>query len=312
MTALLDFTQDQASRFGAQPLVAHHRLHESGLALSDDDLIALLDAYPRNNLQAFTMGQDYRRREDWKYVDASEASGKEIFAATLRGRLWLNLLRVDQADRAYGDLIHRLSGELKARCPGMGLDKINFATLLISSPRAIVYYHFDASHQSLWHLRGRKRIWLYPAGDERFVSPDVMEAIFAGTYEYDEEIPYSTDFDAHAAVFDLVPGDVATWPQNAPHRIVNEDSLNVSLSTGFDTEAANRRYVLYSANRFFRSRFGLPFRSTRETGVGAMAKSLAYRVCRRAGAVAPAPARRPYPRTRCVDANAEFGWRERD
>jgi quercetin dioxygenase-like cupin family protein len=37
-------------------------------------------------------------------------------------------------------------------------------------------------------------------------------------------------------VYQLEPGDVVSWPHNAPHRIENLDSLNVSLSTGFVTE----------------------------------------------------------------------------
>ncbi len=51
-----------------------------------------------------------------------------------------------------------------------------------------------------------------------------MEEIFAGTYDYDEEIPYSPDFDEHAAVFDLKPGEVVSRPPNAPHRVENLDT----------------------------------------------------------------------------------------
>lgn len=310
MDSLLDFTQADRQDFGRRPFVARHRLHHADL-FGDAELIELLDRYPRGNLQAFTMGTDHRRREDWKYVDASGATGADIFKATREGRLWLNLLRVDQVDARYGDLVARLRDELREQCPRLELLDINFATLLVSSPGAIVYYHFDASHQALWHLRGGKRIWLYPACDERFASREIMEAIFAGVYEYDEEIPYSPDLDAHAEVFDLEPGQVATWPQNAPHRVVNHDSVNVSLSTGFVTVAADQRHLLYSANRFFRTRFGLPCTSTRESGVGASAKRFAYRVCRRTGLAVAPPARRPYPRTLVLDAHAALGWRER-
>ncbi len=94
-----------------------------------------------------------------------------------------------------------------------------------------------------------------------------MEEIFAGTYDYDEEIPYSPDFDEHAAVFDLKPGEVVSRPPNAPHRVENLDTLNVSLSTGFVTEAADRRYLVYAAKHLFRRQFGLPTTSTRETGL---------------------------------------------
>jgi hypothetical protein len=146
----------------------------------------------------------------------------------------------------------------------------------------MVYYHFDANHQALWHLRTSKRIWLYPACDERFASRDIMEEIFAGTYDHDEEIPYSPEFDEHAVVYRLDPGDVVSWPQNAPHRIENLDTLDVSFSTGFVTDAADRRHLTYSANHLLRRRFGLPTVSTRETGLAASAKCAAYRLFPRA------------------------------
>jgi len=304
---LLRFGESDRSAFATRPLVSRHVMHELPL-WDDDELVALLDAYPRDRLQAFTMGTDPSRREEWRYVDASRASGREIFAAVSRGRLWLNLLRVDLADRRYGDMVRRLTRELQAECPAVGLLSINFATLLISSPGAIVYYHFDASHQALWHMSGSKRIWLYPACDPRFAPAEIMEDIFAGAYDYDEELPYSRDFDAHAQVFDLRSGDVVSWPQNAPHRIENLGTVNVSLSTGFITAAAERRSLIYAANRLLRRRFGLRVRSTGETGVVASAKCIAYRAVRRAGLVRQS-VDRAYPRTLVVDCGAPLGYR---
>src|SRR5262245_49868923 len=306
---LLDFSETQRSEFGFRALVARHRLHELDL-FRDQELISLFDNYPRANLQAFTMGTDRSRRDDWKYIDATKASGREILDAVVRGRLWLNLLRVDLADPRYADLLKRLRDELAQRCPRLGLLKINFGTLLVSSPQAMVYYHFDASHQALWHIRGSKRIWLYPACDDRFASQQIMEDIFSGTYDYDEEIPYSPEFDKDAAVFDLQPGDVASWPHNAPHRVENLGSLNVSLSTGFITEAAERRYLIYGANRLLRRNLGLPARSTRETGIAATAKCVVYRALLRAGFVRQ-PERRPYSSSFQLDPKAPLGYSQR-
>jgi hypothetical protein len=309
MTArLIELTDAERSEFSFRPLVSKHRLHELVLP-SDDELIALLDNYPRERLQAFTMGTDPCRRDDWHYVDASAASGEEIFAAVLRGRLWLNLLRVDLADDRYGEAIQQLTSELQEQCDNLGLRSIDFGTLLISSPGAMVYYHFDVTHQALWHLRGSKRIWLYPACDERFASREIMEEIFAGTYEFDEELPYAPEFDQDAVVYQLEPGDVVSWPQNAPHRIENLDSLNVSLSTGFDTDAADRRQIIYSANHLFRRRLGLPTVSTRETGPAASMKCFGYRVFRRAGWLPKSKAATPdYPKNLRIDPTAPLGY----
>jgi hypothetical protein len=71
---LIDLPDNERTEFSFQPLVSKHRIHELDLT-SDDELIALLDAYPRERLQAFTMGTDRCRRDDWHYVDASAASG---------------------------------------------------------------------------------------------------------------------------------------------------------------------------------------------------------------------------------------------
>jgi hypothetical protein len=305
---LIDLTEVERSEFAFRPLVSKHRIHELGLA-DDDELIALLDSYPRERLQAFTMGTDPRRRDDWHYVDASGASGEEIFAAVLRGRLWLNLLRVDLVDHRYGEAIRQLTRDLQEQCNRLGLRSIDFGTLLISSPGAMVYYHFDVTHQALWHLRGSKRIWLYPACDERFASRATMEEIFAGTYEFDEELPYAPEFDEEAVVYQIEPGCVVSWPHNAPHRIENLDSLNVSLSTGFETDAADRRQLIYSANHLFRRRFGLPTVSTRETGPAASIKCLGYRVFRRAGWLPKGNgATQNYPKNFRIDSTAPLGY----
>lgn len=300
---VLDFTETARAEFASRPLVSKHRIHQRDL-FSDVELIRLLDNYPRERLQAFTMGTDPLRRDDWRFVDVGALSGKDIFLAVLRGRLWLNLLRADLADRRYADVVQQLTTELREQCPRLGLLSINFGTLLISSPHAMVYYHLDSSHQALWHMRGSKRIWLYPACDDRFVSQEIMEEIFAGTYDYDEEIPYSPEFDQHAQVFDLHPGEVVSWPHNAPHRVENLGDLNVSFSTGFITEAAERRSRIYVANRLIRQRLGIRVRSTRETGLGAAAKCLVYRVSRRAGLLAKKPGRHEYPRTLRIDPGA--------
>jgi hypothetical protein len=124
-------------------------------------------------------------------------------------------------------------------------------------------------------------MWLYPAGDTRFVSQEMMEEIFGSAM--DEEVPYSPEFDNYADVFELGPGDLVWWAQNAPHRIVNGDSFNVSLSTRYHTAESEKRKLLYNANRFFRKTLGMRKLSVKEAGAGCAVKCLAYRLCRRVG-----------------------------
>jgi hypothetical protein len=275
---LIDWSNQRFDAFGLQPVVAHHGLDEHEF-FTDEILIDLLDRYPRNRLQAWTMGTDPCRREEWQPVDTTGVCGADLLAAVKTGRIWYNILRVDLFDPQYRAIIDQLYAEMARACPGFQpLSAVG--TLLLSSPGAQVYYHADGPPTTLFHVRGRKRMWLYPAGDTRFVSQEMMEDIFGSAM--DEEVPYSPEFDRHADVFDLGPGDMIWWAQNAPHRIENLDSFNVSLSTRYQTAESERRKVLYNANRFFRRRLGFKNLSVNETGTGAKMKTFVYRACRRA------------------------------
>ncbi len=264
--------------FGRRPLAATHNLHELDL-FTDAALIGLLDHFPRKNLHALTMGSDPARIEN-RLALHDGVSGAELLQAVKNGRLWLNVTRVDRADRRYRTLIDQLYMQLAQQVSGFMPD-FSQGTLLISSPHALVYYHADGPASVLWHIRGRKRVWVYPALDERYVKREHLEDIFAGVrHEY---LPYEHVFDRGAVVYDLEPGQWLAWPQNAPHRVTNLDSVNVSLSTEHFTRQSRQRARVYVANRFFRTRLGLRGLSAREEGPVAMMKTVVQRLARNAG-----------------------------
>ena len=275
---LIDWTNGRFNAEGQRPLPARHRMAEMDL-FTDDELIDLLDRYPRNRLQAWTMGTDPLRREDWAAVDTTGVSGKDLLAAVKSGRIWYNILRLDLFDGKYRAIVDQLYSEMAEASPGFKPISA-VGTLLLSSPNALVYYHADGPLTTLFHVRGYKRMWIYPL-EERFVSQHMLEEIFGSAM--DEEIPYSPEFDQSAVVFDLGPGDLVWWPQNWPHRIENLDSLNVSLSTRYGTDASEQRKLVYNANRFFRKKFGIKQLSTSESGLSSSAKCFTYRLCRRIG-----------------------------
>jgi len=299
---LAPWSKEEGEAFGTRPLATKHRLPELDL-FTDAALTELLEKYPRDRLQAFTMGTDPLEWTAWKPVDTTGVAGRLLFAAVQRGRLWLNLLQVHVVDRRYGDVLERLYADLSDQCPGFHPTK-KTATLLISSPTAMVYYHTDAEPNLLWHIRGRKRVWIYPAQDKDLISQRLMEDIFA--HVVDEEVPYRREFDQKAVMFDLMPGEVLSWPQNAPHRVVNLEGVNVSLSTIHETEESDRRKLVYCANRLFNRAYRIPTRSVAETGAVSRFKQFSYRVLRRMDLVT-APTRRAYITNLRVDQNAAIG-----
>ena len=291
----------QGLDFGRRPLLASHNLHQHEL-FSDAALIDLLDRFPRQHLYALTMGNDPTDTDGNRLAVHDGVSGAALLQAVKNGRLWLNITRVDRADAGYRALIDELYAQLAAQAPGFSPIDTQ-GTLLISSPHVLVYYHADGPASVLWHIRGRKRIWVYPALDERYMQREHLEDIFAGVrHEY---LPYNNTYDAAAVMFDLEPGQWATWPQNAPHRVTNLDSVNVSLSTEHFTRQSRARARVYTANRFFRTRLGVSNLSTREYGPAAVVKTLVHRVACKVG-LYPIQTKRHIPSLR-VDPLAPGG-----
>lgn len=292
---------DDALAFGSRLVVATHDLQRSVL-FTDAALVDLLDAHPRKNLHALTMGSDPTRPEDNRLALTEGVSGAELLRAVYSGRLWLNITRVTDSDLRYRALVDSLYEQIAADVPGF-VARSSQATLLVSSPGALVYYHADGPASVLWHIRGHKRVWVYPAGDSRYLEREDLEDIFVGArHEY---LPYQSVLDNGASVHDLAPGQWIAWAQNSPHRVTNLAGVNVSLSTEHFTDETRRRARVYAANRFLRTRLGWRDLSTREIGPAAMLKVLAHGLVRRVGLSRVPPKR--HLATMRVDAAAPGG-----
>jgi hypothetical protein len=281
---LENWTPEQAARMERNIFVAQHRLNQLEL-FSDDQLIDLLDRHPRRDLGINTMGTDPTHRKDWQEGRAGNLDSAELLEAARIGRIWLNVRRVMDHHPEYAALVEALYADLERTCPGLTTFN-HSANLLISSPGAQVYYHLDCPANMLWHVRGGKRVWAYPL-EAGLVSDETIEGVLCG--EKSEELDFRREWDALAVAHDLEPGEMITWPQHTPHRVVNTDGLNVSLSTEHMTPAAVRRNNVYMANRHFRRLLGGPWRRTETSGWRPAAKEFALRIARRLPLVAPAP-----------------------
>ncbi|MDZ4657035.1 MAG: hypothetical protein SH868_05585 [Bythopirellula sp.] len=297
---LENWTPDQAARMENAIFVAQHRLQDLEM-FRDEHLIDTLDRHPRQDLGINTMGTDPRLHHEWQEGRAGELTAEQLFEAVSRGKIWLNLRRVMDHHAEYADVVNRLYAELEATCPGLQTYNRS-ANLLISSPRAIVYYHLDCPVNMLWHIRGQKRVWAYPL-EAGIVSDETIEGVLCG--EKSEELEFQPEWDDLAVVYDLEPGEMVTWPQHTPHRVVNTHGVNVSLSTEHMTSRAARRNNVFLANRHFRQVFGGEFRSTELTGWAPALKEFALRAMRRVPKLAPAaPTGYKYPVTFEVDLDA--------
>lgn len=294
---------EYAERFGQESLHLEHTLHKSEL-FSDERLAKLIEKAERDhyhvNTRAGGVDGKKRRREG----EFGELTGMEILEAVKSGDIWINLRAPQLADSAYGDLLGDMYREFEARAPGLDTFKHGI-TILISSPNAYVPYHCDVPGQMLWQVRGRKRVWLYPAC-EPFLSQDAIEKLILGEF-HETDMAYDEAFDEKAEIIDLEPGYMLHWPLNYPHRVENYDCLNVSVTTEHYTKSIRTSYAVNYANGLLR-KTGLSSLEQQSSGIVAAAKTGLAGAVKFSGIRNKAS--KPYTIDFTVDPNAPHGVRD--
>ncbi|SED62798.1 Cupin-like domain-containing protein [Rhizobiales bacterium GAS191] len=269
-----DWTERHAELFGNQPIRLAHELHRSPL-FSREELARLIEVYPKQHYSLVHMGAKGERRF-WREGDIQGLSGEEVIAAIEAGRMWLNLRRVKDVDPRYADLVEAIFQEWSQRMPGFSSFN-HSAGILISSPKAQVYYHADLPGQALWQIIGSKRVYVYPP-TAPFLTPKHLEGIALFGVEVD--MPYEEWYDDHAVVLELEPGQMLHWPLNAPHRVENHDCLNVSMTLEYWSEDIRRSHIVTMGNAILRNRLGVTPKSRATSGPSFYAKAILQRALR--------------------------------
>ena len=262
-----NLSQEIANTWGQETAHLRHTLPQNSL-FSDDVLAGLIERMPQAISPINTMAGSGHDVSSWAYCDRSGLSGHEVLEAIKRGRLWINMQKLEEHDSRFESLLEEMYAELQASVPGFKPHRKSLG-ILISSPGAQVFYHADVPGQSLWQVRGEKQIHIYPP-NEPFLRPVDLENVIRGVTE--EEIRYDPTYDAHAEIYDLKAGDMLHWALNGPHRVTNGNCLNVSVTTEHWTAPIRRSYAMNYGNGVLRSELGWTPRSRATSGPAFWAK----------------------------------------
>lgn len=220
---------------------------------SDEALIHILDRYPEELFDINCYDFDAEGQVSLTTGTRGRADGRTVLSAIKAGRLWVNLRSCEEAHPGLWAEVQRALGQL---APDLGATTKGFrrarkmtGQLILSSPTTRVPFHFDAAGVVLFHLRGVKRVWVYP-NTEAFLPQDAMEEVIMRTTT--EELPYKRIMDGAAWRFDIVPGEALTWPLYAPHRVENQEGLCVSLSMDYQTWGSRITTGAHRANGVLR------------------------------------------------------------
>jgi len=278
---LKNWTEEHSVRFQKEIMPFQHNLKQTGL-FSDEALIALLNKHPSNMLDVCTMGNADCELYPNKFQtgDFRGVEGKILLDAAKAGKVWINVRRGMNIHPEYKAVLDEMYGGI-AEQTGNRAYNAN-GGILISSPIARVPYHFDKTETILWHVRGKKRMYLYPL-TEKFIPDRAYEATMLSDLE--DDLPYHSDFDKEATIVDFEEGQALSWPMNMPHRVDNK-TFCVSVTTEYSTRESGMKNAAMIANATLRHRFGIESSYTNAGPLNRQLKSVFGRVIRKAGLAA--------------------------
>lgn len=255
-----------------------HGLADTGL-FTDEALIALLEKHPAHLLDVNSMGDadhpEYPNK--FRTGDFRNIPGRVLLEAAKAGRIFINLRRAMNVHPEYKAVLDDMYGSIAAKT-GKKTYTPN-GGILISSPISQTPYHFDKTEVILWHIRGEKRIILYPR-TQKFIPDQAYES--AVTNLIDDDLPYDVSFDAEATFIDLEPGQALTWPLNSPHRVDNS-AFCVSVTTEYSTRESGMKNAAMITNATLRHKLGMDVSYDKDGKATRQIKSVFGRVLKKTG-----------------------------
>ena len=295
---LTNWSDDHSAKFQKSVMTFEHALAKTGL-FEDDALLDLLDRHPSHMLDVCTMGasDDPHYPNRFRTGDFRDASPQTLLDAAKAGKVWINARRAMNVHNDYRAVLGRMYGSL---ADATGNRTFNArGSILISSPVAKVPYHFDKTETILWHVRGQKTVYIWPV-EQRYIPDTAHESIL--TNLLDDDLPYTREFEPEATVVALQPGQAATWPLNAPHRVDNK-TFCVSVTTEYSTRESAMKNAAMMTNSALRRYLKINPLYENDGAVARRVKSLAGRVIRRTRLVPDTT--QPDMVTFKIDANAK-------
>jgi len=273
-----NWTDEHTKLFRKEIITVDHRLSECGL-FTDEALTVLLDKHPQDQLDVCTMSPEHPVYPNkFRTGDFRDCDGKTLIEAAKAGKIWINVRRAMNIHPEYKAVLDQMYGTI-AKITGEPTFNAR-GGILISSPAAQVPFHCDQTETILWHVRGKKRIYIYPP-TEAFLPDAAYQNII--TNDREDDVPYRAEMDKAARVFDLKPDEMISWRLNAPHRVDNQ-SYCVSVTTEYSTKESVFKNSVMFTNAVLKQKLGISSRWATASKPEKYVKSVAGHLLRKLGA----------------------------
>jgi hypothetical protein len=220
----------------------------------DNRLKRLLRTLPRDQVEIRAVqlfggeGGGYRRGELLEGADPVDT-----FERLAEQPNWILLHQSWIHDPEYAELMRQYVRDLSETIAGVDDDASDLGCwLFLSSGKCVVHFHADPDQSFLNQIRGSKTVFVYPT--KILPESTVERLVYTGNQGV---VTYEPEYEA--AMFPpvpLAPGETVFLPLFAPHRVINDGGVSVSINVGFHTRESRRRRSVHLVNLEMR-RLGL-------------------------------------------------------
>lgn len=227
---------------------------------SDDALVHILNRYPTELLEISRYDFGENGKVTLTPGKRGRAGGETVLDAVKNGQLCITLKEIEKAHPGLWGEIHRAFSQL---APTIGVTRASKMTgqMILSSATARFPYHFDVANTAVFHLRGVRRVWVYPTSETYLAQAEAEKAIMGVS---NGELTHIRTGENAAWRFDIVPGEALALPLHAPHRVENDKGLCVSVVLSYETVHSQITNGAHIANGVFR-RWGRKVRRMEQT-----------------------------------------------
>lgn len=217
-----------------------------------DALLGVAREASRRSGDVYFDAGDVRVGDKWGGIPVPDQPVEDVIRRIEHAGAWIIMKHVE-LNPAYGEVLKDWADFMRS----LAGDSAHLLTnpemlVLITSPRRLTPFHFDAELNVLVQLHGQKTLFVCDPQDRSVVAETDIEnyygvSVTAGKFQEH----------AHqaATAFHLSPGDAVHIPVHSGHWVQNQDEVSVSLSLNFELPPASCSDV-YLAN-FHLRRMGL-------------------------------------------------------
>ena len=184
---------------------------------------------------------DVKITDKWGHIPMSDRPVEEVLHRIEHAGAWIIMKHVE-IDPAYAAVLNEFAEFVRDVSAPEQRHLLNNPEMLvlITSPKRMTSFHFDAEVNFLVQVQGSKLVWVCDPNDRSIVTEEEIERYYAG---YQNAGTYKPGVEAKAEHFQLNPGEAVHIPTHGAHWVQNGDNISVSLSLNFELPPSKYKYV---------------------------------------------------------------------